>query len=417
RVLLISAAATALAFGFQFAGFSGGPDNPAIGYSTQPLHNAITEVNREIEDGKLRLAFDGPSGYLRSVLAALRIPVQSQMLVYSKTSLQRNLISPANPRSLFFNDSIAVGWVPGEPFVEVAADDPTQGVIFYTLDQQAADRPLFARRGDTCLECHESYDALGVPGLLVRSEYTAPSGAALRRLGEFVTDHRSPFEERWGGWYVTGRTGGLRHMGNLIFPNPDVPRPAAEVAELDSLRGKVDTAPYLSPYSDVVALLVFDHQMRMINLFTSAGWEVRSALRAKRADIGKLLQQAAADLADYLLFVDEAPLPGRIEGTSGFAEEFASRGPRDRQGRSLRQFDLERRLMRFPCSYMIYSAAFEDLPPELKDAIYRRMWRVLSGQETAPKYARLTFTDRQAVVEILRATKPGLPAYFQEIRS
>ena len=115
---------------------------------------------------------------------------------------------------------------------------------------------------------------------------------------------------------------------------------------------------------------------------------------------------------DYLLFIDEAPLPGKIEGTSGFAETFGARGPHDSKGRSLRQLDLERRLMRFPCSYMIYSEAFDGLPSDLKTEIYQRIWQILSGQETGTRYARLSLSDRQAVVDILRETKPGLPVYF-----
>ncbi|HEY7388507.1 MAG TPA: hypothetical protein VH640_08360 [Bryobacteraceae bacterium] len=369
------------------------------------------------------LKYDGPSGYLRSTLSALHIPVESQMVVCSKTSLQRALISPSNPRSIFFNDSVAAAWVPGEPFVEVAVEDPQQGVLFYTLDQKASGPVQFTRQ-DRCLQCHESNAALGVPGMLVRSEFTAPNGYAMQQLGEFVSDHRSPFEERWGGWYVTGKVGGLRHMGNLMFADSKVAEPVSKVGEISSLDGRFDTTAYLSPYSHVIALMVFDHQMRMMNLFTSSGWEVRSALYDRQKGptsgteppaVATVLREAANEVVDYMLFVDEAPLHGKIEGTSGFAEEFAARQPRDSKGRSLRQFDLERRLMRFPCSYMIYSDAFEGLPAELKHAIYQRMWQILSGQEKAQKYSRLSSPDRQAVVEILRETKQGLPDYFQAI--
>jgi hypothetical protein len=260
--------------------------------------------------------------------------------------------------------------------------------------------------------------------MLVRSEFTAPNGYAMQQLGEFVSDHRSPFEERWGGWYVTGKVGGLRHMGNLMFADSKVAEPVSKVGEISSLDGRFDTTAYLSPYSDVIALMVFDHQMRMMNLFTSSGWEVRSALYDRQKGptsgteppaVATVLREAANEVVDYMLFVDEAPLHGKIEGTSGFAEEFAARQPRDSKGRSLRQFDLERRLMRFPCSYMIYSDAFEGLPAELKHAIYQRMWQILSGQEKAQKYSRLSSPDRQAVVEILRETKQGLPDYFQAI--
>jgi hypothetical protein len=108
-------------------------------------------------------------------------------------------------------------------------------------------------------------------------------------------------------------------------------------------------------------------------------------------------------------------LPSKVEGTSGFAEKFSSEGPKDSQGRSLRQFDLQRRLMKYPCSYMIYSSAFDALPDDLKDATYARMWRILSGEERGKRYAGLALEDRRAIVEILRETKRRLPDYFQAV--
>lgn len=414
-------AALAAAAGLDFdSPFPGELDHPAIEYATRPEHNAVSELNTRLQEGKIRLEYEGTPGYLRSVLNALNVPIESQIVVFSKTSLQQRIISPTNPRTLYFNDSVAVGWVPGEPFVELAADDPQQGAIFYTLEQSPSVSPKFIRR-DGCLQCHEDYATLGVPGMLVRSVFAAPDGTAIRPLGEFVTDHRSAFAQRWGGWYVTGKTGTLPHLGNLTFANGDEAERASKGADLDSLERKFKTSSYLSPYSDIVALLVFNHQMRMINLLTRVGWEVRFAAfgenAGKPAEQSALLRDAAHEIADYMLFVDEAPLGGRIQGTSGFTEKFSSQGPRDTRGRSLRQFDLERRLMRYPCSYMIYSPAFDGLPGEARAAIYRRLWEILSGEEHAPKYARLSAGDRRAVVEILRETKPGLPDYFGAPRS
>jgi hypothetical protein len=198
-----------------------------------------------------------------------------------------------------------------------------------------------------------------------------------------------------------------------------------ETLNLDTLKGKFDTDAYLSPYSDIVALMVFEHQMRMMNLFTRLGWQTRYALSPQGAskpgrnpkglDFNqKYLGDTVNDLVDYMFFVDEAPLANRIQGTSGFAEKFSGEGPHDSQGRSLRQLDLERRLMRYPCSYMIYSEAFDALPAEARDAVYQRMWQILSGKDNRAKYARFSVTDRQAVVQILRETKKDLPNYFQE---
>ena len=391
------------------------PDDPAIEYFSRPTHDSVSALNREIRAGKLRLRFDGKRGYLRSVLEALDVPIESQMAVFSKSSVQAQRISPHNPRTLFFNDSVAIGWVPGG-FIEAAVQDPRQGTLFYTMAQVPAETPLFTRHNE-CLACHNSNNAMGVPGLLVRSQFTAPNGTPMPWLGNYVTDHHSPIEERWGGWYVTGRTGAIRHMGNAVVVDGTKPETIVtdQTLNLASLAGRIDNDAYLSPYSDIVALMVFEHQMHMMNLLTRIGWQTRYLLR--NGDAHDLptngLSASAEDLVDYMLFVDEPPLPNTIEGTSGFAQKFSAEGPTDSRGRSLRQFDLEHHLMRYPCSYMIYSDAFDALPSEAKNAIYKQMWVILSGATTDPKYAKLPRADRQAVLEILRETKKQLPDYFQ----
>ena len=391
------------------------PDDPAIAYATQPTTDPVAVLLREIEAGEVRLQFDGEQGYLRSALDALHVPIESQMVVFSKTSVQAQRINPQNPRTLFFSDSVVVGWVRGG-FVEVAAQDPRQGVIFYVLDQTPVKKPQFTRHND-CLTCHNSNNAMGVPGMLVRSQFTAPNGTTMPWLGNFLTDHRSPMAERWGGWYVTGKTGAIRHMGNAVVTDgSNAESPVTEqTLNLASLAGRFDTNAYLSPYSDIVALMVFEHQMHIMNLLTRIGWQTRYLLRNGSVHDIEMngLGDSAKELVDYMVFVDEAPLPNKIAGTSGFAEKFSNEGPHDSRGRSLRQFDLTRHLMRYPCSYMIYSAAFDALPSEAKDAIYRRLYLVLSGAVTGAKYARLSRAERRAVLEILHETKRQLPDYFQ----
>lgn len=405
--------------------FSPDIDHPAIQYTTRPVTDPVSQLNLKIQQGEVHLKFDDSQGYLRSVLDALNVPIESQMVVFSKTSVQMARINPSNPRSLFFNDSVTVGWVRGGPIVELATEDPKQGVIFYTLDQRPTDQPQFTRN-DQCLSCHESYSSLGVPGMLVRSVFPGPNGAPVRKFGDYITDHRSPFAQRWGGCYVTGLTGSIPHLGNAVVI--DVGKPQARLTgqslNLESLKGKFDTDAYLSPYSDIVALMVFEHEMHMMNLFTRVGWEVRFSLYQDPMNqspsnshdaTARLIRATARELVDYMLFVDEAPLTSKIQGTSGFAEKFSLEGPSDSKGRSLRQFNLVHRLMRYPCSYMIYSEAFDGLPGEVKQAIYQRMWQILSGQETSGKYAKLPLVKRRAIVEILRETKRDLPDYFQPV--
>jgi hypothetical protein len=134
------------------------------------------------------------------------------------------------------------------------------------------------------------------------------------------------------------------------------------------------------------------------------------------ASIAAMMSGVANEVVDYLLFIDEAKLTDRVRGSTGFAERFSTVGPRDRKGRSLHELDLNRRLMKYPCSYLIYSAAFDALPPAAKDPIYKRMWQVLSGEERDARYrSALSLEDRRAIVEILRDTKKDLPPYFQNV--
>lgn len=383
--------------------FTEAPEHPAIGYRVLAVHDPVAVLNTKIGSGEIRLAYEGASGYLRSVLAALGVPVESQMAVFAKTSLQAPIIGPHNPRTIFFSDSVAVAWVPGEPFVEAAAQDPQQGVIFYTLNQRPAVQPQFVR-ADGCLNCHVAAASLGVPGMLLRSVFPAPDGKPQRTLGFYDPDDRSPLGERWGGWFVTGHLGELQHMGNTVYADP------SDAGVHSRMEPKLDPRIYLTPHSDVVALMVFDHQVRLMNLLTRFGWQIRVVAYEKRAPD---LEAAAREIVDYMLFVDAAPMGNPIQGTSGFAEAFAASGIRGAKGRSLRDFDLKHRLMRYPCSYMIYSAAFDGLPDEGRAAIYKLMWEVLLGRSKDSRYAKLSYSDREAVLEILRDTRKGLPEFFR----
>src|ERR1700723_49038 len=415
-------AAVAVAYGNRASVPAINLDDPTIQYNTRMPHDAVSYLNQRIQRGQVHLKYEKPQGYLRGVLEALDVPVESQLVVFSKTSFQSERISPTNPRSIFFNDSVVVGWVHGGPLLELAAEDPRQGMIFFSMGQNPAGPP-HANRDPNCLPCHVSDESMGVPGTLMRSVYTDADGKTIPELGTFLTDDRGPFAHRWGGWYVTGDTGTLRHMGNAVVKGGKTLEPLVpdESQPLNSLDGRFDTQGDLRPYSDVVALMVFEHQMHMINLFTRLGWEVRVAEGADgepgqlSAKAAKVVREASRELADYMLFADEKPLPSKVEGTSGFAEKFSSEGPNDSKGRSLRQFDLQQRLMRYPCSYMIYSSAFDALPEDLKDATYARIWRILSGEERGKRYAALTLKDRRAIVEILRETKRRLPDYFQAV--
>jgi hypothetical protein len=377
------------------------PNHPAIGYPGEP-NDRVAQLNRKLQSGEVSLQFEERTGYLRSLLAALEIPIESQVALFSGTSLQARFINARNPRTIFFNDSTAVGWMAGG-LIEVASLDPRQGAIFYLLPQQTTPPLRQLARDPRCLTCHYSRATLGVPGFIVRSIPSTPSGMIMPWLGNFTTDHRSPLVERWGGWYVTGQGG--QHLGNAPIADQtqrDVQIDNANL-NLTTLAGRFDTRSYLSPHSDIVALLVFDHQMRMMNLLIRLGWEARIRERDERG-VDSSFDDVVSEVVDYMLFVDEAPLNG-IKGTSGFAEQFGGLGPRDSKGRSLRDLDLQRRLFRYPCSYMIYSEAFDALPDVARNAVYSRLLHVLNGGDMSAKYRHLSPSDRQAILEILRETK------------
>ena len=392
--------------------------HPAINYRNGPTTDAVADLNRRIAAGDVQLAFSQPQGYLRSVLDALHVPVESQMLVFSETSLQSEFITHATPRALYFNDRVAVGWSQGSGALEVTALDPQQGTVFYLLDQSPAQKAHFSR-SQRCLECHESpTSTLSVSGMLTMSMLPMSDDPNEYAVGWNV-DHRTPIEDRWGGWFVTGASAPIRHLGNVpVYHVKQGGLREATAPRLTEVTDPVDVTPYLTPYSDVAALLVFNHQTQMTNLLTRLHWLTRVEDYERQrggtpATVGEsAVVRQAAELVDYMLFIDEAPLPGQVQGSSGFAETFGALGPKDSKGRSLRDLALEQRTFKYPCSYMIYSEAFDALPERARAAVYDRLLVVLSGQATDKAYLRLSPADRQAILEILRDTKEGLPASF-----
>ena len=391
---------------------------PTIAYSDRPSTDVAGDLARRVAAGTASLPFDKRNGYLIPVLEALHIPTETQSLVFSKTSLQSHFINPTNPRAIYYSDNVAVAFIRNAPLLEISAVDPQQGVVFYLVEQVASDRPQILR-SDSCLSCHETRNSLYIPGLLARSMGVGTGGETRPEFGNFLSDHRSPFAERWGGWFITGKTSTAHHMGNVMLAENG--RTVNAPKTLESLEGTFDLEGYPSRYSDVAAVMVLDHQVGMTNLMTRVGWETRIALdrEAKnpqeKAAAERLIAADARELADYLLFADEAPLPGKFESTSGFQPKFEAMGPQDKRGRSFRQLDLTKRLLRYPCSYMIYSLTFDALPGAAKDAVYERLWAILSGRDRASKYSKLSAADRTAVVDILLETKPNLPPYFRPL--
>jgi len=402
-------------------------ESQPINYSATIPQNVVSRLKTEFDLGRVRLEFDARWGYLRSLLQVLNVPESSQMLVFSKTSFQRQRISPNTPRALYFNDDVYVGYCAVGDVMEISAVDPNLGAVFYTLDQEQLDKPRIARQADSCLLCHANSQTLGVPGFVVRSVYVDAAGFPILGSSAFQSDHTSPLKNRWGGWYVSGTAGKQKHLGNLIIAANQTPEETDNTAgmNLTSLAGRFNASKYIGESSDIVALLVMEHQTAAHNLITAANFQTRVALAqaAKRSGQSKQpairLQEGTSnrikaigeELIKYLLFSQEAQLTERIQGTTSFAADFAARGPRDKRGRSLRDFDLTRRLFKYPCSYVVYSPAFDALPNEVKSHVSKRMGEILCGTDKSPAFAHLSAADRLAIIEILRDTKPGLASF------
>ncbi len=396
---------------------------PPIEYSQTQPGNRISMLATALERGETTLAFDARFGYLPALLKSLQISDQTQMLVFSKTSLQRHRISPRTPRAIYFNDDTYVGYCHAGDVIEISATDPRLGTVFYTLDQTEARIPEFQRKTHNCLVCHAGSRTDNLPGHVIRSVFTDTAGLPILSEGGQRVDHTTPLEKRWGGWYVTGTHGDQLHLGNFIVEDQQAARPwknsnGLNVTEVDR---RVTGRNYLTPHSDLVALMVFEHQTLVHNLITNASFTTRQALHYERSlnkalgepedrrleSTTRRIQNAGEKLVEGLLMFNEAALSSRVSGTSGFTAEFQQQEPQDEQGRSLRQLDLQTRLFRYPCSYLIYSPEFQELPAEMHTWVRHRLVEVLAGAG-GPKFAYLTQEDRDAIASILKSTLPEI---------
>ena len=403
-----------------------------INYQTAPVSDPIAVLQQKLADGTATLEWDEEHGYLNAMLKALNVPESSQVLVFSKTSLQLSKITPTRPRAIYFNDDAYVGWVQRGDVVELSSVDPTQGGIFYTLAQKKTDRPRIIRDRGQCLICHASSRTQGVPGHLVRSVFPASDGQPHFGMGTTTTNHTTPFDERFGGWYVTGTHGDMRHRGNAIaIDDPHNPIDVEFGANRENLDGIVRMTPYLQPGSDIVALMVLEHQSQMHNLVTRASYETRRAEYHDKimnealerpadycSDSAKRRIKSVGDkVLEYMLFVDETSLTSPIVGQSTFTEDFQEAGVRDSKGRSLRDFDLTTRMFRYPCSWLIHSSAFDNLPPAVLDHIETRLIAILDGTDTSKEFSHLSSDDRTAILEILLETRPEFRKRYVALKS
>jgi hypothetical protein len=423
-----------LVFCFVFSGTSFGLaqaryEMEPINYSRAKPTDKIYQFSQNLKNGAESLEWNEENGYLKSLLSKLKVPVSSQALVFSKTSLQVSRITPSRPRAVYFNDDIYIGWVQNGRVIEISAADPELGATFYTLSQKKSKRPIVERETSRCLQCHGSSHTRGKPGHIVRSVFPTDTGLPQYNLGTHLIDGGTEYEKRFGGWYVTGTHGKLRHMGNSWLPKTAktgmkrFERDASELdiekhANLESLDSLLDTSPYLTGHSDLVAQLVLQHQVHMHNVLTAAIFAGRQAAH-DAVVMNEVLERepgfesestisrytsAAERVVKALLFCDEVPLVDPVKGSSNFATDFEKQGPFDSKERSLRQLDLQGRLFRYPCSFLIYSDSFRNLPVGVKVRVIKRLNEVLLGEDTSDEFDHLAEADRSAIKAILDET-------------
>lgn len=413
------------------AGAEDAYEQAPIFYSATRPNDAAMRLERLQEQGKASIDRSTHWTALHSLLKHFGIPESSQVMVFSKTSKQNDLISPATPRVIYFGDEAYVGYSVGGA-MEVSTIDPKLGPIFYLADPDTPpEQPLRFVRDQSCLSCHGGPFSPDVPGLLVRSVCPDDSGHPIMSQGSRVVDTTTPFEDRWGGWYVTGRHGSLVHQGNVVAKENGESvaldlKPGQNLTSLDDL---FDTSPYPRKTSDIVALMVLEHQTSTQNALTKANHAALRAMHMQQSlqkELGepllpeptgtarRIIDHCAEDVLDALLFKDEAALPeGGIEGSAEFQTAFVEQAKRSRDGRSLKDFQLLTRLFKYRCSYLIHGITFRHLTPPLKQTVLAKLWQVLQGKEPTQRYDYLGGSECQHISRILVETLPDLPAEWQ----
>lgn len=385
-----------------------------IDYSKSTPADRIEALNSEWKSRPDLWKDVAPLDLLRRILAELDIPESSQVLVFSKTSLQNPRITPSNPRALYHGMNAYVGYVPGGD-IEVITEDPNLGFVYRVFGTADRER-LFVRQTEDCFSCHANGRTEDVPGVLVRSVFPDGEGRPLLAFGSHLVDHATPIQDRWGGYYVTGSVG-MPHLGNRTYQ--DGPQPSPEQRDIDKLPAGVDVRGYLRPTSDVVSLLVLEHQCRIHNLLHAAGLNYRRAgfmerLLDPESDLTRgsaatIARSFAEKIVGAMFYADEAELGDGVEGDARYQDDFRKSLPAARDGKSLGDFRLLGRMMKLRCSHMVYSEAFRNLPAAVRAAVLRRMREVLTADSPAQEFAYLKPRERREIDQILTETLPGYP--------
>ncbi|MFP6854885.1 MAG: hypothetical protein VB980_03815 [Opitutales bacterium] len=383
---------------------------PPHDYQKRIPTDVFTRIKDDLQTGKIKLDQSSEKACVESLLRSLEISPSSQLLVFSTTSLQLSRISPANPRAIYFNEDLYIGWVPGGR-IEVIGIDPEWGSITYIFDVPQGGKPPLIQRSTRCMNCHASVEIGDAPGLLISSVVPGPGGGSLEGFRQEETGHGIAWADRFGGWHLTGKHDIKKHWGNLTGELSK-----AGLKKIPNQPGQhFRLQRYPVPSSDALAHLLLEHQVGFVNRFISATYRARAVLAGaveeiNESEVDAFLEKEASVLTRYLLFADEVKFPtGGIAGEVSLKNHFQARARRASDGLSLRDFDLKTRMFRYRCSYMIHSASFQGLPTQLMSRVFTRMNAALSLEEPLPEYAYLPVSEKRIIRRILRDTLPLLP--------
>lgn len=400
----------------------GDKNDVPIKYDSTPAQDRVAQLMHQLDAGEVKIEWDQQHGWLPSLLEQLDIPSASQTLVFSKTSQQNQKIRPSTPRAIYFSDDVYVGYVIDGDFLEIGAVDPVQGARFYAFDQAKAIRPTLKKASDQCMSCHETRKTQDVPGFLIRSVFPKKSGHPDFRMGTESTDHSTPFGKRFGGWYVTGQHGTMRHRGNSFVDqaNDKSSFDQETGANLRELPRIANASSHFEPTSDIVALMLMEHQVQFHNFVTKASYTARQA-RHYDAQMNKVFDRAPGHrsessarrinsaverLVEYMLFANEFEFESPVRGVDKFVKQFSRSAVRTADGRSLRDLDLKTRLLKYPCSYLVYTDSFNALPEKVLEVVKEKILAVLHGENRAKEFKHLSEQDRKNILEILTETHP-----------
>jgi hypothetical protein len=407
--LMISAAPAAETKEPRVVDFKAAPHS----YLEAQPKDRFAELQEKVQKGEVKLDTTNDKAFLTSLLEALNIPISSQIMVFSASSLQSEIINPRNPRSLYFNEDTYIGWVPNG-LVEIIAADPEMGPIFYVYDRLRPGGPVpGVQRSTKCMNCHAGNATRRLPGLIAESLLVSQAGSSLETYRRDVQGHQIPLEDRFGGWHLTGDHNLSSHKANVmgLARNGKIEKTAVPPGQFS------DLGLHLLPTSDILPHLIHEHQIGFENRLVYAIYTVRQLKHENRGMLGGAakaeIEERAQELARYIMFADEAKFPSRgITGDPAYAQDFLRDRKVTKAGLSLKDFDMKTRMFKHRCSFMLYTDTWKQAPKELKERIYYHMALYLREQPDS-QHAHLSPPERMAIRGILKETMTDLPAWWR----